>query len=189
MSELAECIDKKRCSSYKKNLFTHVRKSRAIWRIEIHAKELASGFENRAPAAVLQLHMLEILFAGTVCQEGGVNGSYLLVYRNDSVTEFVERFINYGFNKISYVETIRREEYRFALAGNVFAFDLPHLPYLIRRGDSWCRSAYNKDHTTHTKSGNYMINYYYTQKLLKRTKNNKHILPICKYNVWHKQSI
>ena len=54
---------------------------------------------------------------------------YLLVYRNDSITEFNERFINYGFNKISYVETLRREEYRFVLAGNVFAFDLPHLPY------------------------------------------------------------
>ena len=58
-----------------------------------------------------------------------MNDSYLLVYRNDSVTEFVEKFINYGFNKISYVETIRREEYRFALAGKVFAFDLLHLPY------------------------------------------------------------
>lgn len=59
---------------------------------------------------------------------------YLLVYRNDSITEFNERFINYGFNKISYVETLRREEYRFVLAGNVFAFDLPHLPYEIKSG-------------------------------------------------------
>ena len=53
---------------------------------------------------------------------------YLLVYRNDSITRFNERFINYGFNKISYVETLRRYEYRFILAGKVFAFDLPHLP-------------------------------------------------------------
>ena len=59
---------------------------------------------------------------------------YLLVYRNDSITEFNERFINYGFNKISYVETLRREEYRFVLAGNVFAFDLPHLPYENKSG-------------------------------------------------------
>lgn len=53
---------------------------------------------------------------------------YLMVYRNDSITRFNERFINYGFNKISYVETLRRYEYRFVLAGRVFAFDLPHLP-------------------------------------------------------------
>lgn len=97
--------------------------------LEIHAKKLASGLEEWESATLLQLHVLEILFARTVCDERWVNGSYLLVYRNDSVTEFVEKFINYGFNKISYVETIRREEYRFALAGKVFAFDLPHLPY------------------------------------------------------------
>jgi len=50
------------------------------------------------------------------------------VARNDSIALFNEAFINYGFNKISYVETLRREEYRFILAGKVFAFDLPHLP-------------------------------------------------------------
>lgn len=54
--------------------------------------------------------------------------SYLLVRRNDSLTVFNEAFINYGFNKISFVELLRREEYRFILAGKVFAFDLPHLP-------------------------------------------------------------
>lgn len=56
--------------------------------------------------------------------------SYLMVYRNDSMTLFNERFINYGFNKISFVEMLRMEEYRFILAGKVFAFDLPHLPYV-----------------------------------------------------------
>ena len=56
-----------------------------------------------------------------------------MVYRNDSITKFNERFINYGFNKISYVETLRRYEYRFILAGKVFAFDLPHLPYKSNR--------------------------------------------------------
>lgn len=62
----------------------------------------------------------------------GVNCSYLLVRRNDSLTFFHEAFINYGFNKISFVELLRREEYRFVLAGKVFAFDLPHLPYDLK---------------------------------------------------------
>ena len=52
-----------------------------------------------------------------------------MVARNDSVALFYDRFINYGFNKIEYVETLRLEGYRFLLAGNMFAFDLPHLPY------------------------------------------------------------
>ena len=101
------------------------------------------------------------------------------MYRNDSITKFNEAFINYGFNKISYVETLRREEYRFVLAGGMYAFDLPHLPlslpsFLI------CSSSLQKSHATNTKSGTYMVNYYYTQALVKRTKNNKHILKTCK---------
>ena len=59
-----------------------------------------------------------------------VMNSYMLVYRNDSITLFNEAFINYGFNKISYVETLRREEYRLILAGMIYAFDLPHLPWV-----------------------------------------------------------
>lgn len=32
-----------------------------------------------------------------------------MVQRNDSITHFFEAYINYGFNKISYVETLRTE--------------------------------------------------------------------------------
>lgn len=105
--------------------------------------------------------------------------SYLLVRRNDSLTAFHEVFINYGFNKISFVEMLRREEYRFVLAGKVFAFDLPHLPYRLKKRVT-ISSRYQKSHATNTKSGNYLTNYYYTQGLLKRTKNHTHILPLCK---------
>ena len=58
---------------------------------------------------------------------------YVVVKKSKSLPSFDERFINYGFNKISYVETLRRYEYRFILAGKVFAFDLPHLPYKSNR--------------------------------------------------------
>ena len=72
--------------------------------------------------------MLEEWFTRTVSTHILSSYRYLLVARNDSIALFNEAFINYGFNKISYVETLRREEYRFVLAGKVFAFDLPHLP-------------------------------------------------------------
>ena len=52
-----------------------------------------------------------------------------MVKRDDKNIFFYEKFINYGFNKISYIEKLRLSGYSFYLATNVFAFDLPHLPY------------------------------------------------------------
>ena len=109
-----------------------------------------------------------------------VMNSYLLVYRNDSITLFNEAFINYGFNKISYVETLRREEYRFILAGMIYAFDLPHLPWAVYIRVMNSRSKFQKSHANNTQGGNYMTNYYYMQKLIARTKGNQNILKVCK---------
>lgn len=61
----------------------------------------------------------------------GVDCRYLIVHRDDNMTRFHEGFINYGYNKISYVETLRLGGYRFVLGGDFYAFDLPHLPYII----------------------------------------------------------
>ncbi|OAO13424.1 hypothetical protein AV274_4892, partial [Blastocystis sp. ATCC 50177/Nand II] len=83
-------------------------------------------------------------------EEVGVQEPYLLVRRNDSIAHFHESFINYGFNKISYVESIRRHGYTFYLASKMYAFDLPHLP-----------SRFQKSHVQSTRSGNYVTNYYY----------------------------
>ena len=38
---------------------------------------------------------------------GGVRGRYLVVRRNDSIVLFNEVLINYGHNKITYVENLR----------------------------------------------------------------------------------
>ena len=63
---------------------------------------------------------------------------YLLVKRNDDITFFLEKYLNYGLNKISYVETLRNHGsfygtgfivgYHFYVAGRMFGFDMPHLP-------------------------------------------------------------
>ncbi|KAM7454642.1 hypothetical protein BLSTO_04599 [Blastocystis sp. subtype 1] len=159
MEELLKCYAEKRCSFQKKNLFTHLYVP-TKW-INDKTKGVYVDYYNytcwknylQEPSVIINR----------------MSRSYLLVRRNDSLTAFHEAFINYGFNKISFVEMLRREEYRFVLAGKVFAFDLPHLP-----------SRYQKSHATNTKSGNYLTNYYYTQGLLKRTKNHTHILPLCK---------
>ena len=43
------------------------------------------------------------------------------------------------------------------------------------------RSNYQKKHAKNIQSGNYMTNYYYTQNLLAKTKNNKNVLKLCKF--------
>ena len=55
-----------------------------------------------------------------------------MVKRHDGVTEYYEQLINYGYNKIAYIENLRFRGWRFVIAGNMFAFDLPHLPYVHR---------------------------------------------------------
>lgn len=79
---------------------------------------------------VLQYNMLEESLSRTVIlsRMHGMMTRYIIVRRNDSIAKFHEAFINYGFNKISYVETLRRYGYRFVIGGEFFAFDLPHLP-------------------------------------------------------------
>ena len=52
-----------------------------------------------------------------------------MVKRRDGVTDYYEELINFGFNKISYTETLRNLGYRFIIMRNAFAFDLPHLPW------------------------------------------------------------
>ena len=87
-------------------------------------------------------------------------------------------FINYGFNKISYIETLRLDGYRFVVGGNFFAFDLPHYPlvctsYLSRS------SRFQKQHVNNRASISYMTNYYYMQKIRKRSLGKKILHPIC----------
>lgn len=114
---------------------------------------------------------------------------YLLVKRNDSVTYFNERFINYGFNKISYVETLRLE-------GIVhFSWIKNRLSFLFSGTDvcfwsSACsvfllfamiiRSKYQKSHVSKLGQGNYITNSIYMQRLKVRTRGRQNVLPICK---------
>ena len=54
---------------------------------------------------------------------------YLMVQRDDNITVFYDEFINYGFNKITYVEKLRYSNFSFYLASKLYVFDLPHHGY------------------------------------------------------------
>ena len=53
---------------------------------------------------------------------------YLMVRRSPSLPLFDERFINYGYNKVQWVEHLRWIGYQFALIIQSFAVDVPHPP-------------------------------------------------------------
>ncbi|KAK8808485.1 hypothetical protein WA158_008386 [Blastocystis sp. Blastoise] len=51
---------------------------------------------------------------------------YVVVKRSEYLPLFDERFIDYGFNKIQYIDHLRRIGFKFAVLSQQFAFDIPH---------------------------------------------------------------
>ena len=58
---------------------------------------------------------------------------------------FDERFINYGYNKIEWIETLRYTGYKFAVLINGFGMDVPHPSYVhFFFFIYWSRSGFKK---------------------------------------------
>lgn len=51
---------------------------------------------------------------------------YVMVKLTDSLPRFDERFINYGLNKVEWIERLRYLGYEFHVLTNSFAVDIPH---------------------------------------------------------------
>lgn len=49
-----------------------------------------------------------------------------MVRKTDSLPRFSERFINYGYNKVQWLEHLRFVGYDFQILTNGFAVDIPH---------------------------------------------------------------
>lgn len=52
--------------------------------------------------------------------------SYVMVRKCDSMPMFDERFVNYGYNKVQWLEHLRYVGYDFEILTNGFAVDIPH---------------------------------------------------------------
>ena len=94
---------------------------------------------------------------------------YLMVQRDDTITIFYDEFINYGFNKITYVEKLRYSNYSFYLASKLYAFDLPHHGYGLLIGIR-NRSKMKDLHLKTNKVGKSNIGLY--SKVMKQLKKN-----------------
>lgn len=53
-----------------------------------------------------------------------------MVKKTEELPPFDSRFINYGFNKVQWIETLRYNGYKFAVLSQSFAIDIPHPEYV-----------------------------------------------------------
>ena len=54
-----------------------------------------------------------------------------MIKKTSKMPLFDERFINFGFNKIEWIETLRYTGYKFAVLINGFGMDVPHPQYVL----------------------------------------------------------
>lgn len=51
---------------------------------------------------------------------------YLMVRLSPDLPLFDDRFVNYGYNKVEYVENLRQAGFSFFILNQAFAMDFPH---------------------------------------------------------------
>ena len=56
---------------------------------------------------------------------------YVMVKHSPSTPMFDSRFIDYGFDKISYIEKLRQMNYQMYILNRAFAIDYPHPVYIF----------------------------------------------------------
>ena len=52
-----------------------------------------------------------------------------MVKKSDHLPSFDDKFVNYGKDKISWIENLRYIGYRFSVITHSFAIDIPHPKY------------------------------------------------------------
>lgn len=66
------------------------------------------------------------------CFKGNTQEPYVMVKKSESLPPFDERFVNYGYNKVQWLEHLRYRGYVFSILTNGFAVDVPHPLYGYR---------------------------------------------------------
>ena len=54
----------------------------------------------------------------------------MVVKKTSNLPYFDERFINYGYNKVQWLEHLRYLGYNYVVINHVFAVDIPHPRYM-----------------------------------------------------------
>ena len=149
ISSLVACAKKYKCLPSKVHLFTHY---------YVNGKWLSRHIKKK-PVDYDPMH----------CWPNRYQEPYVMVKRRDNITDYLEDLVNYGYNKITYIENLRSRGYRFVVAGKMFAFDLPHLP-----------SKFHDDHINYRINSNYFSYVKYIQELRKIKSETGYVIPLCK---------
>ncbi|KAK8806284.1 hypothetical protein WA171_007368 [Blastocystis sp. BT1] len=97
---------------------------------------------------------------------------YVMVRRSETLPLFDERFINYGFNKVQWIEYLRYLGYEYYILSRSFAFDIPHAP-----------SKYAKEYIARFKENPDMLRLYrrFLNEIRKKPDESRQLLCLSKY--------
>lgn len=106
------CLRKRGCSIFRPKSLTHVGVA-ARCHVGLSPEQLgdASGDDGGDVHEVLPTAVME---------------PYVMVRRTEQLPLFDERFINYGFNKVQWIENLRYLGFEFSVLSQAFAVDIPH---------------------------------------------------------------
>ena len=96
---------------------------------------------------------------------------YVMVRRTEHLPLFDERFINYGFNKVQWIEHLRYLGYEFSVLSQAFAIDIPH-PSWELAGTVTGRSGYAKEYSKGFKERNVEMLQLYRRFLFELRENH-----------------
>ena len=66
------------------------------------------------------------LLTPVTCFKGFTQEPYVVVRKSPSLPSFDERFVNYAFNKVQWIEHLRYRGYQFSVMTYGFGVDMPH---------------------------------------------------------------
>ncbi|KAK8796405.1 hypothetical protein WA588_000540 [Blastocystis sp. NMH] len=137
--QLVHCLRKRGCSIFRPKSLTH--------------DYLPSNWET-LPATT------EVTFMK--CFRQRFMEPYVMVRRTEQLPLFDERFINYGFNKVQWIENLRYLGFEFSVLSQAFAVDIPH-----------SSSGYAKDYSKEFKERNVEMLHLYRRFLYELRTNSR----------------
>ena len=114
------------------------------------------------------------------CWFNSIQEPYVMVKRSRMLPAFDERFVNYGFNKITWLHHLIRRGYYFGVISRGFVMDLPH-PESRLGGGLTCRSKLRKQYVDewNSEGGSSMLRMY--RQFMKELEEepDRTVVPIC----------
>ncbi|KAK8792030.1 hypothetical protein WA158_005407 [Blastocystis sp. Blastoise] len=119
--ELKNCISEQNCRPFRPNAWVHNYLTEDWYKAEYYNPlMLVPCFQSVKQEPYIYIYILIHVSISLYSL------FYIMVKRTESLPPFDERFINYGKDKISWIEHLRYSGYIFAVMKDAFAIDIPH---------------------------------------------------------------